>query len=264
MTPTRVDLTLVKRGLVESRTKAKRLIDSGSVAINGVVVTKPSAPVGPGDDLVVTDHSRDVGRGAIKLRAALEAWPIPVGGALCADVGASTGGFTQVLLASGAKHVVALDVGHAQLHPSLRDRSEVTNLEGVNATGLSPQWWLEQDLPNPITVVVVDLSFISLTRVLSALVETFGVHSHYVFLVKPQFEVGPSGLSQGVVKDVSRREAAVMSVVTAVEDHGLTIGGLIASPVTGEAGNVEYLVYASATPSVHEAEWDRRIPRPTQ
>ena len=260
MIHSRLDSALVARGLVASRTKAKRLIDAGAVAIDGVVVTKASAVVDDTAQLAVLVEDLDVGRGAIKLRAALERWSVPIRDAVCADIGASTGGFTQVLLEHYAATVVPIDVGHGQLDPSLRAHEKVTNLEGVNATDLSPRWWAEQALPMPVSVVVADLSFISLTKVIPALVDTFGVHSHYVVLVKPQFEVGRSGLDRGVVKDAHKRAKALREVAESFRASGLVVRDVMASPITGESGNVEYLAYASATSSVYPAEWDEVTP----
>jgi len=266
---TRLDVALVKRGLASTRTKAQRLIAARLVTVGNVEATKPSMLVA--DDAVIDvvanadPHSgvsevADVGRGATKLRAALTRWSPPIRGAVCVDVGASTGGFTQVLLESGARSVVALDVGHGQLDPSLVADTRVINREGVHAARISSSWWANQSLPTPVSVVVADVSFISLTKIIPALVETFGVHSHFVLLLKPQFEVGKSGIDQGVVKDVARRDKAVHTVMECLEEHGVTPRDIMVSPLTGEKGNVEYLVYASATSSVYPAEWDKAIP----
>lgn len=265
MSATRLDVALVLRGLASTRTKAQRLITQGFVLVAGQPATKPSLSVAHDTviDLVVggaESERGDVGRGAIKLRAALSRWEPPVEGSVCVDVGASTGGFTQVLLEWGATAVIALDVGHGQLDSSLRAQARVTNLEGVHAAHICASWWQEQALPAPVEVVVADVSFISLTKIIPALVETFGVHSHYVLLLKPQFEVGKGGVAQGVVKDVARREAAVHTVASCLEQYGVTPRDVIASPITGEKGNVEYLVYASATSSVHPAEWEKAVP----
>jgi len=262
---TRLDVALVQRGLASTRTKAQRLIAGRLVTVGDSPATKPSMLVADDTviDIVANDTAwvmADVGRGATKLRAALTRWSPPVRGALCVDVGASTGGFTQVLLEGGARGVVALDVGHGQLDASLVGDSRVINREGVHAGRISASWWQANSLPTPVSVVVADVSFISLTKIIPALVDTFGVHSHYVLLLKPQFEVGKSGIDQGVVKDVARRDTAVNAVMACLEKHGVTPRDIIVSPLTGEKGNVEYLVYASATSSVHPPEWDKVIP----
>lgn len=258
--PLRLDVALVERGLARSRTKAGRLISSGEVSVNGEVATKPSRVVDDADSVTLHRFDADVGRGAHKLRAALDTWDIPVEGATCVDIGASTGGFTQVLLEHGAGHVVALDVGHDQLDESLRNDLRVTNLEGVHAATLSQQWWESHDLPADVSVVAVDVSFISLGKLIPALADTFGVHTHFVMLIKPQFEVGRGGVDRGVVKDAHKRDQSVREVMETLAEAGITPRALIASPIVGEHGNVEYLAYASATSSVHPAEWDAVVP----
>lgn len=260
---TRLDLALVQRELVSSRTKAQRLISGGLVSVDGLVVTKPAFVVDSAQDISLEASDTDVGRGAVKLRAAVSQWSIPVSGAICADIGASTGGFTQVLIENDATAVVALDVGHGQLDSSLRDDPRVIVLEGVHAGTLSAAWWHDQQLPEPVDVVVVDVSFISVRKILPALVDTFGVHSHYLLLVKPQFEVGRTGVAGGLVKNASDQRQAVRDVVATCSEAGIPVRDVMLSPITGEAGNVEYLAYASATPSVHPAEWDGSIPEPT-
>ena len=244
--------------MVRSRTKAKRLVQAGSVVVDGTVQSSPAHKVSADSEISLLQTDDDVGRGALKLRAALDSWNIPVTGANAADLGASTGGFTQVLLERGVTHVVALDVGHGQLDPSLSADSRVSVCEGVNVVDLSAEWWAEQGFP-PCSIVVADLSFISLTKVLSPVIETFGPDAHYVALVKPQFEVGRSGLDGGIVKDPSRQRAALDAVTAHFVASGVPVRAVRYSPVTGEKGNVEYLVYASGTASQHPAEWEGTI-----
>lgn len=258
MTSQRLDQALVTRGLVRSRTKAKRLIQGGFVVVDSGVEDSPARQVTDQASIELLDTDTDVGRGAVKLRAALDAWPIPVEGATAADLGASTGGFTQVLLERGATKVIAIDVGHDQLDSSLRDNPAVTVFEGVNVVALSPEWWAHEDLP-ACEVVVVDLSFISLTKVLDSLLQTFGPDAHYVFLVKPQFEVGKGGLDGGVVKSPAKQRAALDTVVSACRARELPVRAVMESPVTGEKGNVEYLAYASQNARVHPAEWQGTV-----
>lgn len=258
MTTERLDQALVSRELVRSRTKAQRLIREGAVFVDGVMTTSPAHSVRVESDISLLRTDTDVGRGALKLRAALDTWDIPVAGMNAADLGASTGGFTQVLLERGAAHVVALDVGHGQLDSSLVSDSRVTVCEGVNAATLSREWWVGQGFPL-CSLVVADLSFISLTKVTGPVVQTFGADAHYVFLVKPQFEVGRSGLDGGIVKDPAKQRAALDAVVNHCAETGVPVRAVRYSPVTGEKGNVEYLVYASASASHHPAEWDGTI-----
>ena len=261
MSGTRLDLALVERGLVASRTKAQRLVARGVVRVNGDVNLKPSTPIDTADRIDVDEPDTDVGRGATKLRAALERWKLPIAGANCVDLGASTGGFTQALLESGASSVVAIDVGHDQLHPSISDDPRVVSWEGQSVLELTTDLWLSRGMQSAIDVVVADLSFVSLVAVARPIVATFGVHSHYVLLVKPQFEVGRGKTSRGVVRDERLREQALRAVVDAWSEAGVPARDVMCSPITGEKGNVEYLLYASATSSVHPAEWDGHIPR---
>jgi 23S rRNA (cytidine1920-2'-O)/16S rRNA (cytidine1409-2'-O)-methyltransferase len=256
----RLDLALVERGLVASRTKAQRLVARGVVRVNGDVNLKPSTPIDTADRIDVDEPDVDVGRGAIKLRAALDRWSLPIAGANCVDLGASTGGFTQVLLEVGANSVVAIDVGHDQLHPTLRDDPRVFSWEGQSVLELTGELWRSQGLPADVRVIVADLSFVSLGAVAKPIASLFGVHSHFVLLVKPQFEVGRGKTTRGVVRDGRLREQALRGVVDAWREEGVPARDVICSPITGEKGNVEYLLYASATSSVHPAEWDGYIP----
>jgi len=263
VTSVRLDRALVERGLVPTRTKAQRLIERGVVTVDDAVVTKTSLPVAQESVIVVTEPDTDVGRGALKLRAALDYWPIPLEGVSAVDLGASTGGFTQVLLESGAHTVVSIDVGHGQLHPSLANDPRVLSWEGQNILELTRAIWQEKEMPQDVSVVVADLSFVSLRAIVAPALELFGVHNHYLLLVKPQFEVGRGGVHRGIVKDEQARQDAVAKVAEAWAEAEVTVRGVIPSPITGEKGNVEYLLYASATPSVYPAEWDGQIPAST-
>jgi 23S rRNA (cytidine1920-2'-O)/16S rRNA (cytidine1409-2'-O)-methyltransferase len=256
----RLDRAIVSRGLVDTRTKAQRLIVAGNVLINGLVATKPSVPVGERDHVELREHDLDVGRGAKKLRHALVHWAIPVRGRVCADLGASTGGFSQVLLEAEASSVVAIDVGHSQLHEKVARDPRIWNIEGQSVLDLSAEWWESMSFPGPVGLVVADLSFVSLQKVIPVAVDTFGVHSDYVFLVKPQFEVGKGRTSHGVVKDIPRRDQSVRDVAAVFRASGVDVRGVIVSPITGERGNVEYLMLASSDSQRYPAEWDGRIP----
>ena len=240
----RLDQALVERGLVDSRSKAHALITDGVVSVAGRVITKPSRQVSPTDLLVVDVESVDVGRGAIKLRHALEFFDLDVGGKTVVDVGASTGGFTQVCLDQGASHVVAIDVGHGQLDARLATDPRVTNCEGVNILEVTPQWWSAEGLPETVGVVVADLSFISLQKVVPHLVTLFP-EADLVLLVKPQFEVGKGKTRGGIVRYASDREDALARVVAVCAEVGFTQVRRTESPIEGKKGNVEYLVYSS-------------------
>ncbi len=222
---------------------------AGLVSVGGQQARKPSHPVDDGDTLAVTDEGpRWVGRAAHKLAAALETWG-PQGlraqGRRCVDVGASTGGFTQVLLAAGAASVVAVDVGHDQLVREVADDPRVEERSGTTVRGLGAD-----DLGGPADLVVADLSFISLTLVMGDLAGLLADDGDLVVLVKPQFEVGRGRLNrQGVVTAARDREAALARVLDAVGEQDLHVHGLRASPISGTTGNTEYLLWARSVPS---------------
>jgi 23S rRNA (cytidine1920-2'-O)/16S rRNA (cytidine1409-2'-O)-methyltransferase len=247
-TSTRVDAELVRRGLARSRRHAAELVASGRVTVASRVVAKPSAAVSDGDDVSVApgadpEHEY-ASRAALKLAGALDALAgVPGGpvveGAFCADLGASTGGFTDVLLRRGAAHVVAVDVGHDQLVPTLRGDGRVTVVEGLNVRDLVPR-----DLARLPDLVVADLSFISLTVVLPAVAGVLRPGSQALLMVKPQFEVGRERLgSGGVVRDPALHAEAVTTVVRAAARLGLRTRAVVPSPLPGPSGNREYFVW---------------------
>ena len=256
----RLDAELVRRGLARSRALAVIAIDEGRVAIDGRTALKASLRVTPDAVLTVDGDDRWVSRSAGKLAVALDVFPIAVGGRLALDVGASTGGFTQVLLERGVREVIALDVGHGQLVPAIRSDERVRVVEGVNARSLTAAELAESsgtaDKPE---LVVADLSFIGLPLVLPALVETVGGDADYVLLVKPQFEVGRGGIREGVVRDRAARHDAVSGVLWAAWDLGLPTAGVISSPIVGTNGNQEYLVWLSAGVGGNPTEWGGAI-----
>lgn len=216
--------------------------------MGGEPARKAAQPVAPDTDLAVTVATRWVGRAAHKLLAALDTWAdhgLTVAGRRCVDVGASTGGFTQVLLARGAQHVVAVDVGHGQLVAELASDPRVEDRSGTTVRGLRPD-----DVGGAADLVVADLSFISLALVLTDLAGLLTPRGDLVVLVKPQFEVGRARLGgSGVVTDAADRAAAVLRVVDAARAAGLHPRGLRASPVSGGTGNAEYLLWARRDPS---------------
>jgi 23S rRNA (cytidine1920-2'-O)/16S rRNA (cytidine1409-2'-O)-methyltransferase len=240
----RLDQALVKRGLVDSRSKAQVLIRDGAVTVSGRLETKPSHQVTEHDEVSLSVSSVDVGRGAIKLRHALDHFGVTLFGLTVVDVGASTGGFTQVCLDQGAGHVVAIDVGHGQLDARLVSDPRVTNLEGVNILQVTPEWWSGEGLPSDAGVVVADLSFISLQKVIPTLVKLFP-GAELVLLVKPQFEVGKGKTRGGIVRYGADREEALVRVMDACRAEGYKQVASTPSPIEGKKGNVEFLVYAS-------------------
>ncbi len=256
----RLDAALASRGLARSRTSAAQLIAEGLVTIDGRPALKQSVRVRPEQELVVAATDRYVSRAAHKLAAALDAFPVEVAGRVALDVGASTGGFTQVLLERGATAVIALDVGHEQLAPSVRADPRVVVVEGVNARNLTKDALrgLAPATPPP-ALLVADLSFISLGLVLPALVETVGPDADFVVLVKPQFEVGRGGIREGLVHDPALREDAVTGVLWSAWDLGLPTAGILSSPIAGSAGNREYLVWFSTAVGGNPTEWTEQV-----
>jgi 23S rRNA (cytidine1920-2'-O)/16S rRNA (cytidine1409-2'-O)-methyltransferase len=216
-------------------------VAAGRVLVDGKPATKASGKVAAGAvlEVIVGDEDRWVGRAALKLLGALETLPVPVAGKLALDAGASTGGFTQVLLEAGAQRVIAADVGHDQLHPSLAQDPRVENREGTNLRYLTPD-----DIPGGVDLIVGDLSFISLRLLVGPLAGVLREDGHALLMVKPQFEVGRERLARtGVVTDPSARRVAVESVVAAAEQAGLVALGLGRSPLSGQDGNAEFFVH---------------------
>ena len=237
----RIDKLLVDLGLAESRTKAQAMIMAGVVLVDDQRVDKPSQQFDPNSSIRVRGGddptSRYVGRGGLKLEAALREFQIDVSGFTCLDVGASTGGFTDCLLQHGAKRVVAIDVGHNQIDWRLRNHPRVEVREGVNARYLRPEEFAEK-----FDLVVMDVSFISATRVLPAIVPL--VHGSIVTLIKPQFEVGKGEVGGGgIVRDAAKRLRAVEDVNKVAGELGLQVVGVMQSPIEGAEGNVEFLAW---------------------
>jgi 23S rRNA (cytidine1920-2'-O)/16S rRNA (cytidine1409-2'-O)-methyltransferase len=254
----RLDAELVRRGLARSREQAAELISGGRVAVAGLTAGKPATQVGRDVPITVSEGGPEyVSRGGHKLAGALAAFGgLTVAGRRCLDAGASTGGFTDVLLRAGAAHVVAVDVGYGQLAWALRTDPRVTVVERVNVRELRP----EQVAPPP-GLVVGDLSFISLAVVLPALAGAADPDADFVLLVKPQFEVGKGRVgSGGVVRDPGLRAEAVAGVARAAATHGLGVCGVTASPLPGPAGNVEYFLWLRrGAPPLDGGELDRAI-----
>jgi 23S rRNA (cytidine1920-2'-O)/16S rRNA (cytidine1409-2'-O)-methyltransferase len=236
----RADLALVERGFFESRAKAQEAIAAGLVRIDGRRLRKASEPVGAGAKIEAKPPYPWVSRGGVKLEASLDAFGFDPKGAICLDVGASTGGFTDVLLGRGAEKVYAIDVGHRQLHPRLAADPRVVLLEGKDARSLTPADFAE--LPKFITC---DVSFISLRLVLPTILSIAISQAKLVCLIKPQFEVGPAHVVKGVVKDAAAQKEACAKIEALLRQAGWQTAGQIESPIQGAEGNREYLIGAA-------------------
>lgn len=236
MTRQRADLVIVARGLAESRAKAQAAIEAGGVVANGVTIRKASDLIAPDADLDVTPPHPWVSRGGVKLAAALERFGVDPAGKICLDVGASTGGFTQVLLSRGAAKIFAVDVGAGQLHPSLRADPRIVSLERTDARALT-----RAEIEHPPTLIVCDVSFIGAAKALAAPLSLAADHADLIVLIKPQFEAGPG--KGGVLPETGSR--AVAAVAMAALD-GVAGFGLVAqteSPIRGGDGNLELLAH---------------------
>jgi 23S rRNA (cytidine1920-2'-O)/16S rRNA (cytidine1409-2'-O)-methyltransferase len=257
----RLDAELVRRGLARSREQAAELVAAGRVSVGGQVATKPATQVVPAEAIVVaegtTGEPEYASRGGHKLAGALDAFAgVRVEGRYCLDAGASTGGFTDVLLRRGAAQVVAVDVGYGQLAWNLRTDPRVRPVERTNVRTMQPELF-----DRPPELVVADLSFISLALVLPALVGCAQPGADFVLMVKPQFEVGRERLGAGgVVRDPALRADAVRGVAAAAAELELGIAGVTASPLPGPSGNVEYFLWMHAgAPPLTEAALARAI-----
>ncbi|MEJ1970569.1 MAG: TlyA family RNA methyltransferase [Rhizomicrobium sp.] len=237
----RADIFLVRAGYAKSRTEAQSAIRSGRLRVNGEIVIKPSHTLDPDAQIEYVRPHPYVSRGALKLIAALDAFELSPKDLVCLDVGASTGGFTEVLLERGARKVYAVDVGHAQMHPKVRREERVVACDGVNARDLSRAQVL--DVPMAVTI---DVSFIGLKLALPPALSLAGSGAWLVALVKPQFEVGRFAVGKGgIVKDAEARDAAVKDVSDWIADQaGWTVKGRMESPIEGGDGNREYLLAA--------------------
>jgi 23S rRNA (cytidine1920-2'-O)/16S rRNA (cytidine1409-2'-O)-methyltransferase len=252
MTKVRLDVLLVERGLAESRAKAQALIMAGQVRVAGQTTLKPATSISADSVLTVDTGPRFVSRGGEKLDAALEAFPIDVNGLVCADVGASTGGFTDCLLQRGAAKVYAIDVGKGILHWKLRNDPHVVVMEETNARYV-------ESLPEPVSLVTADASFISLKILLPVIKKwlfplssfddneskTKEERSDVIALIKPQFEAGKKDVSRGdgVIRDPEIHKQVLTDVLNFAQNEGFGIQGLIKSPLLGPKGNTEFLVW---------------------
>jgi len=236
---TRADVYLVEHGLAASRSEAQAAIRAGTVTANGKRILKPAEQIADGAEIAYTKAHPYVSRGALKLLAALDHFELSPEGLTCLDIGASTGGFTEVLLERGAAKVYAVDVGHGQLREKLGGDARVVSLEGTDARNLTVT-----QIPEPPGAVVVDVSFISLKLVLPTVLAL--IHNGWlVALVKPQFEAGRAAVGKGgIVKDEAAQNESVAAVVALLKKHHWTVLGTIDSPIEGGDGNREFLVAA--------------------
>ena len=247
----RIDKLLVERGLVPSRERAQAMVLSGRVLVNEQKVEKAGAAVDPEAQIrLLGDDLKYVGRGGLKLAAALENWKIDLNGRSCMDVGASTGGFTDCMLQHGAAEVMAVDTGYGQIHARLRSDSRVKLLEKTNARYLTQENLIQAEARLPIEFIAIDVSFISVTLVLpavlaSAFVPADGTRREAVILIKPQFEVGRDLVGKGgIVKDEQAQQGAVLKIRQKVEELGGQHIELMESPILGMEGNREFLLHA--------------------
>lgn len=233
----RIDILMCERGLAPSREKARAMIMAGEVLSNGQPITKPGTSISLESEITVKNKPRFVSRGGEKLAWALETFQLDVKGAICADVGASTGGFTDCLLQNGASHVYAIDVGYGQIDFMLRQDNRVSVIERTNARFL-------EGLPQPINFVSVDASFISLRLLLPTIKNWLTKPAVIVPLIKPQFEAGRDDVGKGgVVRDSKIHRRVLQNILTFAQENGFHVEGLTTSPIKGPAGNIEFLAW---------------------
>lgn len=257
---TRLDAALAARGLARSRSHAATLIADGLVRVAGHPVVKASTPVTDDTEIRVDGADHYVSRGAHKLIAALDGFALDLQGRLALDMGASTGGFTQVLRERGARRVLAVDVGHGQLAPSIAADAGVTSVEGFNVRHMTAESLAAATgEPARPELVVGDLSFISLEHVLPAVAGVIAPGGDVVLLVKPQFEVGRTAIKGGLVTNPALRVDAVERTLWTAHDSGLGMLGILASPILGTHGNAEYLVHLAPGRGTDPSEWSEQI-----
>jgi 23S rRNA (cytidine1920-2'-O)/16S rRNA (cytidine1409-2'-O)-methyltransferase len=236
----RADLFLVEHGYAVSRAEARGAIEAGRVRVDGAQISKPSHLVRESAEIIYSPAHAYVSRGALKLKAALDRFQFSPAGLICLDIGVSTGGFTQLLLERGAARVYAVDVGHDQLHPTLRGDLRIQLMEGHNARELS-RWKIAE----PVDAVVADVSFISLKLALPPALKVARTGAWLVALVKPQFEAGRANIGKGgIVRDASARETALRGIADWLPALGWRVSDTMESPILGGSGNQEYLLAA--------------------
>jgi 23S rRNA (cytidine1920-2'-O)/16S rRNA (cytidine1409-2'-O)-methyltransferase len=249
----RLDVLLADRRLAASREVARRLIMAGEVRVNGEVRDKPGMRVDPDAALEIRQTPRFVSRGGEKLAAALDRFPVSTEGRICADVGASTGGFTDCLLQHGAGRVYALDVGYGQIDYRLRSDPRVVVIERTNARYVTA-------LPEPVSLIVIDVSFIPLRTLLPVLRGWLTESADLIPLIKPQFEAGKEAVGKGgVVRDPTVHRRVLHEVLETAQESGYTVGGLIPSPLKGPAGNIEFLAWLRVNAAAEVLDLDQLI-----
>ena len=243
----RIDVLLVDRGLVQSRERARALILAGRVLVNEQKIDKPGASIASDSAIrLLGDDMPFVSRGGLKLQAALDHWKIDVAGRSCLDIGASTGGFTDCLLQRGAAHVTAVDTGFGQIAMKLRNDPRVRLVERTNARFLAPNALAEPGQP-ALTLLVMDVSFISATLLLAPVFAAAPTLTQAVVLIKPQFEAGRGNVGKGgIVRDPEIHKLAIQKVSQAISDLGWQVEEVIPSPITGAEGNQEFLLHAQS------------------
>lgn len=255
----RLDLLLVSRGLAESREKARALIMEGAVFVDGARADKAGDQVNPSAEIAVKENALPfVSRGGLKLQKAMEVFPLTLEGKICADIGASTGGFTDCMLQHGASHVYAIDVGYGQLHWKLRNDARISVMERRNARFLAPDWF--ESTPQ---FASIDVSFISLKLILPPLYDCLATGGEVVALIKPQFEAGRNEIGKnGVVREKKTHISVISATLKMAEASGFTVMGLDYSPITGPKGNIEFLLYLQKPArqrDTSEPSWDEII-----
>lgn len=234
----RLDLSIVSRGLCKSRTEAQDRITHGKVTVNGVVETRPAKEVGDSDVIRITEHMPFVSRGGVKLQHALEHFQVDVAGKIILDVGSSTGGFTDCLLQNGAQKVYAVDVGSFQMSDALRFNPKVILFEQTDIR--------TADIPEKVSGIVIDVSFISLSKIFPSLKKFVESGAFIIALLKPQFEVGQANLGKGgIVRDDNAREEAIHAVLASALENGIAIKDVTPSPIVGGDGNKEFLLFGT-------------------
>lgn len=236
----RADIALHEQGYFESRAKARAAIEAGCVMINGSLITKPSHPIALEDQIIAQAPFPWVSRGGVKLAYALSHFDIDTKDHFCLDVGASTGGFTDVLLFNGAQHVVCVDVGQNQLHEKLRRDPRITSLESQDIRSLMAERLLKKP-----TRIVIDASFISLSLILPHIDRLAAEQCELIALIKPQYEAGATANKKGIVREIIVHNEVCLKIKAEIENLNWRVRGLVESPITGGSGNHEYLIYAS-------------------
>lgn len=235
----RIDKLLVSKKLTQSRQRAVFLINEGKVFVNGQQITKPSIEIDEESNIEIRGEDiKWVSRGGLKLEQALKVWNIKPENWVCMDIGASTGGFTDVLIDNGAMKVYAIDVGHGQLAQKLRDNPKVINLEGTNIRHLS-----KKVISELVDMVCIDVAFISLTLVIPEVIKFLKPNGIIIALIKPQFEVGRKRIGKGIVRKSEYHDLAIQKITSSLENYKLVNIGIIESPILGGEGNKEFLIY---------------------